>query len=125
MPAAFESRLKLCRALVTVFLVTLPGIIVGVEQSVGRFRLPFEIPSWLVGLLAGSALSIGFWACVKFVRPAERALRSKAGDASLPRWQVRQPLCRSIPAPFTLVSSPAMRGCSSRAREPSLNVTRK
>jgi hypothetical protein len=90
MPPTFESRLDLCRVCAATLIISLPGIALGEEVAVGRFGLPFELPEWLIILLATSALGAGVLLRVKFVRPAEIALRSGETGTSLSRWSVGQ-----------------------------------
>jgi hypothetical protein len=90
MPANLESRLKLCRVLVGTYLLTLPGMILGVEQIVGRALQPLEIPPQMPIFIAIGALTFGFWSRIQFVSPAARALRANPESGALPRWQVGQ-----------------------------------
>jgi len=88
--ANVESKLKLCRLLVAVFLVTLPGMIRGVEQMVGRVIPPVKISLRLLIVITIGAIFLGFWARIQFVWPATRALRANPESGALPKWQVGQ-----------------------------------
>jgi hypothetical protein len=89
-PATFESKLDLSRALSAFLIIGLPAIIFGVEISAGRMKFPFEIPGWFLILLATSALAIGFWARYWFIQVSEKALASKVEDEYLHRWYMGQ-----------------------------------
>src|SRR5580700_6654754 len=90
MPANPESRLRLCCVLVGAYLLILPGMILGVEQIVGRALQPLGIPPRLPIFITIGALTFGFWSRIQFVSPAARALRANPESGALPRWQVGQ-----------------------------------
>lgn len=88
--ANLESKLKLCRALAVVFLVTLPSMIRGAEQMVSRAETPLEISFRLLIVVAIGALVLGSWARIQFVWSAAKSLRANPESGALPRWQVGQ-----------------------------------
>ena len=90
MLANLESRLKLCRVLVGACLLILPGMILGVEQIVGRALQPLEIPPRLPIFITTAALTFGFWSRIQFVSPAARALRANPESGALGKWQIGQ-----------------------------------
>ena len=90
MPANLESRLKLCRVLAWIYVISLPGMIRGVEQMVGRAVQPIEIPPQLPILITIGALVFGLWSRIQFVWPTVKMLRANPESTVVPRWQVGQ-----------------------------------